>query len=95
MVEPSADPRPGRYGAAGFFAASCNVFVGTVVAWSAVPYYLLFVYFTPIVLVDLIVSGVLAVQSGRTGQVGRGMLIGLWSVPLTSVVIWSSFLLTW
>ncbi len=95
MVDSYADSQPRRHGAAGFVGASCNVFVGTVISWLSVPYYAMYIYFAPMVLIDLCVCVVLAAQSGWLGQLGRGMLIGLLSVPLTSAVIWISFLLVW
>lgn len=81
-----------RHGAIGFVAASANVLLGTLAAWVSFPYFLLYIYFLPLIVVDLIVAVVLAKRSGLVAQAGRGMLIGLLSVPIAPAVIWLSFL---
>ncbi|MGY4712387.1 hypothetical protein ACXDF8_22990 [Mycolicibacterium sp. CBM1] len=81
-----------RHGAIGFAAATVNVLVGTLAAWTSFPYFLLYVYFVPLIVVDLILAVFLARRSGLAAQAGRGMLIGLLSVPLAPAVIWFCFL---
>ena len=67
-------------------SAAILVPVGIVVA------FLLYVYFVPLIVADLVVAVVLARRSGLVAQAGRGMLIGLLSVPLAPVVIWFGYL---
>jgi hypothetical protein len=93
MAHVIADRVSERYGPIGFTAATLNVFLGSLAAWMSFPYYLLYVYFVPIILVDLVAAAILARCTGTLGQAGRGMLIGLLSVPLSPAVIWTSLLL--
>jgi hypothetical protein len=93
VIEMPADHSVPRYGAIGFAAATLNVLVGTLAAWISFPYFLLYVYFVPLIVADLIVAVVLTKRSGLLAQAGRGMLIGLLSVPLAPVAIWLSFYL--
>jgi hypothetical protein len=81
-----------RHGAIGFAAATMSVLIGTLAAWVSFPYFLLYVYFVPLIVADLVVAVVLARRSGLMAQAGRGMLIGLLSVPLAPVVIWFCYL---
>jgi uncharacterized protein YqgC (DUF456 family) len=82
-----ADPSTQRYGAAGFVSATLNVFVGNFAAWIWFPYFLLYLLFVPLIVVDLVAATILARRPGKSGQVGRGLLIGLLSVPLSPAVI--------
>lgn len=82
-----ADPPAQRYGAVGFVAATVNVFIGNLAAWISTPYFLLYLLFVPLIVVDLVAAAILAGRAGKSGQVGRGMLIGLLSVPLSPAVI--------
>ncbi len=84
----SAEQRsPQRYGAAGFLAATLNVLLGNLAAWFAFPYFLLYLLFVPVIVVDLVVAAVLVRRPGLGGQIGRGMLVGLISVPLAPAAI--------
>ena len=80
-------PAAQRYGAPGFLAATLNVLLGNLAAWFAFPYFLLYLLFAPVIVVDLVVAAVLVRQPRVLGQIGRGMLIGLISVPLAPVAI--------
>jgi hypothetical protein len=84
-----AGPATHRYGAIGFVAATVNVFVGNLAAWISFPYLLLYLYFVPVILVDLVAAAVLATRPGKSGQVGRGLLIGSLAVPLSPMLTWS------
>jgi len=87
-VTASAEQRSApRYGAAGFLAATLNVLLGNLAAWFAFPYFLLYLLFVPVIVVDLVVAAVLVRRPGRGGQIGRGMLVGLMSVPLAPAAI--------
>jgi hypothetical protein len=92
VIEISTYQSVPRYGAIGFVAATLNVFVGTLAAWVSFPYFLLYVYFVPLIIADLIVAVVLVSRSGLAAQAGRGMLIGLLSVPLAPALIWFFYL---
>lgn len=83
------DPATHRYGAVSFVAATVNVFIGNLAAWISFPYYLLYLLFVPLILVDLVLAAVLAAQPSKSGQFGRGMLIGLLSVPLSPALNWA------
>ncbi|MGH3967955.1 MAG: hypothetical protein ACRDTV_07550 [Mycobacterium sp.] len=87
------DPSTHRYGAVGFVAATLNVFVGNFTAWIWFPYFLLYLLFVPLIVVDLVAAAILAGRPGKSGQVGRGMLIGLLSVPLSPAVIVTGYFL--
>ncbi|BBY56945.1 hypothetical protein [Mycolicibacterium sarraceniae] len=81
-----------RHGAIGFAGATISVLVGTLAASVSFRYFLLYIYFVPLIVADLIVAVVLAMRSGLMAQAGRGMLIGLLSVPLAPAVIWFCYL---
>jgi hypothetical protein len=89
-----ADPSTHRYGAASFVSATVNVFVGNLAAWISFPYFVLYLLFVPLILVDVVLAAVLAARPGKSGQVGRGMLIGLLSVPLSPALNWAWYLAT-
>ncbi|WP_445168849.1 hypothetical protein ACTXG7_05705 [Mycolicibacterium sp. Dal123E01] len=88
----STDRLVPRHGAIGFAAATANVLVGTLPAWVSFPYFLLYIFFVPLIVVDLIAAVVLAKRSGLVAQAGRGMLIGLLSVPIAPAGIWLFYL---
>lgn len=90
----STDQAVPRHGAIGFAGATMNVLVGTLAAWMSFPYFLLYVYFVPFIVIDFIVAVALATRSGLVAQAGRGMLIGLLSVPVAPAVIWLCYLAT-
>jgi len=81
-----------RYGAAGFAAATANTFLGHLAAWVSFPYFLLYLLFVPFILIDLVAAAILVTRPGTMAQVGRGMLIGLLSVPLSPLLIWGVYL---
>jgi hypothetical protein len=88
----STDQSVPRYGAIGFAAATMNVLIGTLAAWVSFPYFLLYIYFVPLIVADLVVAVVLVTRPGLVAQAGRGMLIGLLSVPLAPALIWLCYL---
>jgi hypothetical protein len=89
-----ADPSTHHYGAVGFISATANVFIGNLAAWISFPYFLLYLLFVPLILIDVVLAVVLAARPGKSGQVGRGMLIGLLSVPLSPALNWTWYLAT-
>jgi len=78
----------GRYGRAGFAAAFVNIllleFLTAVfmLAWYMLPFILL-----PVLIVDALLAYGLTRGRGTVAQVGRGMLIGCISAPLTIVIV--------
>ncbi|WP_051574173.1 hypothetical protein [Mycobacterium sp. URHB0044] len=93
MAELKGIQTPEPHSAAGFIAAAVSVFIGTVAAWMSFPYAALYVLFVPIIVVDVIAAAVLITRPGTAGQIGRGLLIGLISVPLSAPVIWGCYLI--
>ncbi|WP_157897532.1 hypothetical protein [Mycolicibacterium rutilum] len=73
-------------------AALFNVLVIELAVWATLPYLLLAIYVVPLIVVDLIVAIVLEARKGASGQVGRGMLIGLLCVPAGLIVLVPGFL---
>lgn len=80
--------RLSRYGPASFVAALGNTLVLEYITWLFLPWlsYFALIIVLPVLVVDLALSGVLAARPGTLGQIGRGMLIGCLSVPLTVVI---------
>lgn len=85
--ESSVVPSQNRYGALSFAAALVNILVLNSVLW------VLFIwtfwgyqFLLPLLLVDLAISAVLNLSSGPFGSVGRGMLLGWISVPVSLLI---------
>ena len=78
---PAAQPLKPTYGPVTFVAALANILLVETAVWVVLPWYLLALYGVPLLLVDLLAATVLKSRPGRAGQIGRGMLIGLLSVP--------------
>jgi hypothetical protein len=80
-------PMTPKYGPASFIAALANILLVNLCIW-------LFVvgmfgghqYYLPLLLLDLVISYLLKLRRGTYAQVGRGMLIGWLSAPLSLVV---------
>ena len=88
----AADQLTCRYGPAGFAAALVNILVVDFVTWIFLPWLYLAILVLPLLLVDLAISVVLAVRAGTLGQIGRGMLIGCLSAPLSLIIFIPGFL---
>lgn len=82
-----------RYGPVSFVSTLATIFVLEFIEWITFPFALLLIYYVlPILLViDLIIYAVLAKRLGTLGQVGRGILIGSLSVPVSVVVFTAGF----
>lgn len=78
---PAVQPLVPPYGPVTFLAALVNILVVEMAVWVFLPWYLLALYVLPLLMVDLLVAMILKSRPGTTGQIGRGMLIGLLSVP--------------
>jgi hypothetical protein len=77
-----------RYGPASFVAALANILVVEFITWAFLPWmtFLAFFFVLPVLVVDLVPAAVLATRPGKLGQVGRGMLIGWISAPVSMAV---------
>ena len=85
MVDNSAVPRSTqRYGPVTFVVAQVHIFVVGLLMWLLIPYSVVLVL--PEVLVYMAIAALMAMNQGRLGQVGRGMLIGSASAPLTALL---------
>ncbi|MBB2989677.1 hypothetical protein FHR72_001140 [Mycolicibacterium iranicum] len=82
-----------RYGPASFGAALANIVLIEFTMWVFTPWWLLAVYMLPLLLVNLVLAVLLERRGGIPGQIGRGMLIGLLSVPAALVLFLPGFML--
>lgn len=82
-----------RYGPAAFVAALVNILIVEFALWMTMPWFALAIFVIPLLLVDFVVAAVLKSRKGTSGQVGRGMLIGLLAAPAALVVFLPGFLL--
>ena len=77
-------PTNNRYGPLGFVVTMMHILVVGLATWIFIPWSVIFVL--PIVLVYMAIAGFIAVYPGKVGQVGRGMLIGSASGPLSLLI---------
>lgn len=75
-----------RYGPVSFVAAAANIFIVGLILWIFAPYTIFLPQFYVFLLADVVVAVLLIRRSGKPGQIGRGMLIGLLAVPAALVV---------
>ena len=73
-----------RYGPVAFVVAIIHVFVVEFTTWLFMPYSIVFV--PPVVLIYMAISALVMQAQGAIGQIGRGMLIGSLSGPLSLLV---------
>lgn len=79
-----------RYGPAGFTAAVVNILALEYLTWTfMLAWYMIPLTVLPAVIVDALIAWGLTRGRGTVAQVGRGMLIGCMSAPL-SVAVFSS-----
>jgi hypothetical protein len=83
MVSP---PSTVPYGAMGFMAVLANTLAMDFAVWVVMPDPLLELFIVPILLIDLIIAVVASRYPGNVGQVGRGLLIGCLSGPLSLII---------
>ena len=91
--ESTADPSVQRYGPTSFVVALGNSLFMGLVTWYFLPWFALAVFVLPILLIDLALGAVLATRSGTMGQLGRGLLVGLITAPLTLLIFLPGLLL--
>lgn len=76
-----------RYGRAGFLAAALTILLLELLAWVFMLYwYLLPVTVLPAVVIVAVIGYVCTRARGTVHQVGRGMLVGCLSAPLTVAI---------
>jgi hypothetical protein len=83
--------RTTRYGPISFVAALVNILLVNLCLWLFVAgMFGGYEYYLPLILIDLLVAFVLVLRRSVSGQIGRGMLIGWLSAPLSLVVFTGS-----
>ena len=77
-----------RYGPAGYVAVVVTTLLSEALAWTLLPFapYLVPVVVLPAAAVAAILGYGLSRVGGAVGRIGRGVLIGCWSGPLTAVL---------
>jgi hypothetical protein len=77
-----------HFGPASFVAALANILAMEIVTWIFLPWmtFLTFLFVLPVLAVELVPAAVLATRPGKLGQVGRGILIGWISAPVSMAV---------
>jgi hypothetical protein len=93
VSESTTDPSPQRYGPITFVAALGNSLLVGLATWYFLPWFALALFVLPILLVDLALGAFLATRSGAMGQLGRGMLVGLITAPVTLLIFLPGLLL--
>jgi hypothetical protein len=73
-----------RYGPITFAVAQVHILIVGALTWFLIPYSVVFVL--PGALVYMAISALIAMNQGKIGQVGRGMLIGTASGPLSLLI---------
>lgn len=86
MTESAVDTRSGRYGPVSFLVALVHILVVDLIAWIFFPLFILLIVALPILVVYLVVAAFIVKRPGNIGQVGRGMLIGSLSGPLSLAI---------
>ncbi|OBB93340.1 hypothetical protein A5782_11945 [Mycobacterium sp. 852002-40037_SCH5390672] len=75
-----------RYGPISFLVALAHIFVIDFATWLFMPWLILILLAVPVLLVYMGISAAFARASGKTGQIGRGMLWGSLSAPLSVLI---------
>lgn len=78
-----------RYGPLSFAVALAHILVVDGATWVLMPWSIVFVL--PEALIYMAISAVIARGPGKVGQVGRGMLLGSLSGPLSLIVFISGW----
>lgn len=85
MADESLTPMPNSlYGPVTFVVAALHVFIVEFATWIFMPYSVVFVL--PVVLIYMAISALVMLAPGTVGQIGRGMLIGSLSGPLSMLI---------
>lgn len=82
-----------RYGPLTFAIALVHLFVVDLITWLiVVPMWPFVVFVLPITLAYIALSAIIARAPGRWGQVGRGMMIGSLSGPISLLIFIPTFI---
>ncbi len=73
-----------RYGPLGFAVTMVHILIVDLTTWIFMPYSIVLVL--PVVLIYMALSAVIAWRPGKIGQLGRGMLFGSLSGPLSLII---------
>ncbi|OBH62909.1 hypothetical protein A5686_01800 [Mycobacterium sp. E2479] len=73
-----------RYGPVAFVVAVLHIFIVEFATWLFMPYSIVFVL--PVVLIYMAISALVMLAPGTMGQIGRGMLIGSLSGPISLLI---------
>lgn len=82
--EPTVNASKALYGPVTFLVAVMHLLIVEVATWLFMPYSIVFVL--PVVLIYMAVAAFVLRASGTLGQIGRGMLIGSLSGPLSLLI---------
>ncbi|WP_240631729.1 MULTISPECIES: hypothetical protein [Mycobacterium] len=82
--EPTVNASKSLYGPVTFLVAVMHLLIVEVATWLLMPYSIVFVL--PVVLIYMAVAAFVLRASGTLGQIGRGMLIGSLSGPLSLLI---------
>ncbi len=92
--KPLAGTPDNRYGPLTFAVAIVHVFVVDLVTWLFVlPMWPIVFIVLPVTLAYVGISALIARASGRCGQIGRGMMVGSLSGPLSLLVFIPAFII--
>ncbi len=92
--ELAADPSDGRYGPLSFVVALVHILVVDFATWIFVlPLWPMVIFVLPITLAYAAVCALIAKGPGKVGQVGRGMLFGSLSGPLSLLIFFPAFII--
>lgn len=75
-----------RYGPLSFLVALVHILVIDFATWLFMPWLILILLAAPVLLAYAGIGAFVARASGKTGQVGRGMLWGCVSAPLSVLI---------
>ena len=76
----------GRYGPISFLVALAHILVIDFATWLFMPWLILVLLAVPVLLMYIGISAVVARAGSTTGQIGRGMLWGSLSAPLSVLI---------
>ncbi|GAB1815473.1 hypothetical protein [Mycobacterium sp. MUNTM1] len=82
---PSA-PMNGRYGPLSFLVALAHILVIDFATWLFMPWLILVLLAAPVLLAYAGIGAFVARTTGKPGQIGRGMLWGSVSAPLSVLI---------
>jgi hypothetical protein len=94
MTRELADTSDGRYGPLGFAVALVQILIVDLATWLFVfPVWPMVIYVLPVLLVYAALCALIARGPGKVGQIGRGMLFGSLSGPLSILIFFPAFII--